>query len=284
MCTSLTHEALDALARSFRQSLVDSICAVQWGHLGGTMSLVEIMITLYHRVLRIDPANLQWPDRDRLVLSKGHAGPVLYVALASRGVFPKEDLAKINIDGTCLPSHCDMRLTPGVDFTSGSLGQGLSAACGLATSAKMDGKSHRIFCIIGDGESDEGQIWEAAMFAGNHRLDNLVVICDYSHWQIDGSTDEICCLEPLADKWRAFNWEVLEMDGHDWDAIYTTLQAAIAVTGKPTLIIAHTIKGKGHRDYENTPESHSIRVVDEKRAQRLRDGLMDVPVKAQVQS
>jgi transketolase len=244
------------------------------------MSLVEIVITLYYRVMHVRPEDPTWPDRDRLVLSKGHAGPIVYTALAYKGFFPKAWLATLNQNGTRLPSHMDQILTPGVEMTAGSLGQGLSAACGMALAAKLDGKSHRVFCIIGDGESDEGQIWEAAMFAGHRQLDNLTVICDYNKMQIDGTTQEILNLEPLADKWRAFGWEVFEIDGHDWDAIYDTLAKADAVTGKPAMILAHTIKGKGNRETENLVDCHNIKVPDEATYDRIMCGLeckMDLP-------
>jgi transketolase len=262
MDCDLSREELDRLAGEFRYVITDMICRAGSGHLGGALSLVEIVIDLYWRELRIDPSHPLWPERDRVVLSKGHGGPVLYVALAYRGYFPKEWLGTLNADGTRLPSHADRLRTPGIDMTAGSLGQGLSAACGMALAARMDGAGHRVYCIIGDGESDEGQIWEAAMFAGHHRLDNLVALCDYNKLQIDGFTDDQLTLEPLADKWRAFNWEVLEMDGHDWEDIQGTLERAREVRGKPVMILAHTIKAKDHCLTENRPESHNIKVED----------------------
>jgi transketolase len=276
----ISREQLDALAREFRYVVTDAICRSGSGHIGGVMSLVEIVITLYYRVMAIRPEDPSWPERDRLVLSKGHAGPIVYTALAYKGFFPKAWLATVNQNGTRLPSHMDQILTPGVEMTAGSLGQGLSAACGMALAAKLDGKRHRVFCIIGDGESDEGQIWEAAMFAGHRRLDNLTVICDYNKMQIDGTTQEILNLEPLADKWRAFGWEVFEIDGHDWDAIYDTLARADAVTGKPAMILAHTIKGKGNRETENLVDCHNVKVPDEATYDRIMCGLeckMDLP-------
>lgn len=253
-------EAYDQLAKEFRYIITDMMCRAGSGHLGGSLSLVEIIITLYYRIMKIDPANPRWEDRDRLVLSKGHAGPVVYVALADRGFFPTSWLATLNQDGTDLPSHIDQLKTPGVDQSAGSLGQGLSCACGIAMAARLNQKQHRVFCIIGDGESNEGQIWESALFAGHHKLDNLVAICDYNKLQIDGTTDEVLSLEPLAAKWRDFNWEVFEMHGHDWDDIYTTLQKAIAVKDKPSMIIAHTIKAKGHNLFENKANSHNIKL------------------------
>src|SRR5512137_712977 len=253
----------DRMAAEWRYVITDMICRAGSGHLGGALSLVEVVMTLYYRIMRIDPANPRWDGRDRLVLSKGHAAPVLYLALAYQGFFPKAWLKTLNADGTKLPSHADARYVPGIDMTTGSLGQGLSCACGAAYAARLDGKKHRVFCIIGDGESNEGQNWEAAMFAGHHKLDNLIAITDYNKLQIDDFTDRMLSLEPLRDKWRAFGWEVFEMDGHDWNSIHDTLSAANAVRGKPAMIIAHTIKAKGCGLVENKPESHNIKVPDQ---------------------
>lgn len=255
-------DEFDRRAAEWRYVMTDMICRAGSGHLGGALSLVEVVMTLYYRIMRIDPANPRWDGRDRLVLSKGHAAPVLYLALASRGFFPAAWLGTLNADDTRLPSHADARYVPGIDMTTGSLGQGLSCACGAAYAARLDGKKHRVFCIVGDGESDEGQNWEAAMFAAHHKLDNLLAITDYNRLQIDGFTDDVLSLEPLCDKWRAFGWEVFEMDGHDWDAIYDTLNAALAVRGRPRMVIAHTIKAKGCSIVENKAESHNIKVPD----------------------
>lgn len=263
MSEQFDRDEFDELAAEFRYVITDMICRAGSGHLGGALSLVEIVISLYWRIMRYDPANPKWPDRDRLVMSKGHAGPVLYMALAYRGFFPKATLKTMNEDGTMLPSHVDRIRTPGIDMTAGSLGQGLSAACGIAYAGRLDGANHDVYCIIGDGESNEGQVWEAAMFAGHNKLDKLIGICDYNKLQIDGFTDDVLTLEPLADKWRAFNWEVVEMDGHDWDDIHSTIMQAREVTGKPTMIIAHTIKAKGNTACENMPESHNIKVGDQ---------------------
>ena len=260
---NFNRDEFDSLAAEWRYVITDMICRAGSGHLGGALSLVEIMMTLYYRVMKIDPKNPKWPQRDRLVLSKGHGAPVLYTALAYKGFFPSSWLATLNADGTKLPSHADARSVPGVDATTGSLGQGLSMACGMALAAKMDKKDHRVFCIIGDGESNEGQNWEAAMFASHSKLDNLVGITDYNKLQIDGFTSEVLDMEPLMDKWRSFGWEVFEMNGHDWDEAYETINKAMAVSGKPAMIIAHTIKGKGCCVIENKPESHNIKVPDE---------------------
>jgi len=184
-------KAFDRLAAEYRYLITDMICRAGSGHLGGTLSLVEIIITLYERIMRVDPQNPRWEDRDRLVMSKGHAGPVVYCALAYKGFFPKAWLGTLNADGTRLPSHMDQIQTPGVDMSAGSLGQGLSCACGIAYAGRMNHQDHHVFCIIGDGESNEGQIWEAALFAAHNRLDNLVVICDYNKLQIDGFTQEV---------------------------------------------------------------------------------------------
>jgi transketolase len=269
----MTRQELDCLAREFRYVVTDAICRSGVGHIGGVMSLVEIVITLYFRIMKLKPQDPGWPERDRLVLSKGHAGPIVYTALAYKGFFPKAWLATINQNGTRLPSHMDQILTPGVEITAGSLGQGLSCACGMALAAKRDGRKHRVFCIIGDGESDEGQIWEAALFAAHNRLDNLIVICDYNKMQIDGRTEEIMNLEPLVDKWRAFGWETFEINGHEWDDIYNAIRKAEAVAARPAMIVAHTIKGKGNRETENLVDCHNIKIPDKATYQRIMEGL-----------
>jgi transketolase len=256
-------EEFDKLAAEWRYVITDLICRAGSGHIGGALSLVEVVLSLYYRNMKVDPKNPKWADRDRLVLSKGHAAPVLYTALAYKGYFPMSWLPTMNADGTKLPSHADGRTVPGVDMTTGSLGQGLSAACGMAMAAKADGRTNNVFCIIGDGESNEGQNWEAAMFGAHNKLDNLIAITDCNQMQIDGTTHEVMSLEPLADKWKGFGWEVLEMNGHDWDDINTTINKAIAVKGKPVMIIAHTIKGKGCSIIENTVDSHNIKVPDQ---------------------
>ena len=267
--------AYDALAKEYRYLITDMICRAGSGHLGGALSLVEITITLYHRIMRVKPEEPRWDGRDRLVMSKGHAGPVLYVALADKGFFPEQWLGTLNADGTRLPSHVDQIQTPGIDMSAGSLGQGLSCANGIALAGRMNKQEHNVFCVIGDGESNEGQIWEGAFFAGHNKLDNLVAICDYNKLQIDGFTDEVLTLEPLIDKWRAFNWEVFEMDGHNWEDIYDTTQKAIAVKGKPAMIIAHTMKAKGNPLFENTPGSHNIKVPDHETYQKVMNALGD---------
>jgi len=273
MSDEFDKEAAGHVADEWRYIVTDMICRAGSGHIGGALSLIEIMHTLYYRVMNVDQENPLAPDRDRLVLSKGHAAPVLYVALAYKGFFPASLLGTMNADGTTLPSHADARTVPGIDATTGSLGQGLSVACGMAKAAKLDGQKHTVFCIIGDGESNEGQNWEAAMFAAHHKLDNIVSITDYNKLQIDGFTDDVLSIEPLADKWRAFGWEVFEMDGHDWDDIYTNLKKAKSVIGKPTMVIAHTIKAKGCCPVENTPGSHNVKVPDQEAYDKFIGGL-----------
>ena len=241
----VSREQLDALAREFRYVVTDAICRSGSGHIGGVMSLVEIVITLYYRVMRVRPEDPSWPERDRLVLSKGHAGPIVYTALAYKGFFPKAWLATVNQNGTRLPSHMDQILTPGVEMTAGSLGQGLSAACGMALAAKLDGKRHRVFCIIGDGESDEGQIWEAAMFAAKYQLDNLTAILDYNGVQQTGTTAHVMPTDPIAEKWRSFGWYVIEIHAHNVRQILEALDMATDIHARPCIIIARGTKGKG---------------------------------------
>jgi transketolase len=264
---------LDQLAKEFRYIVTDIMCRAGGGHIGGSLSLVEIIITLYFRIMNLKPENPRWEDRDRFILSKGHAGPTLYTALAYRGFFEKEILLTLNANGTKLPSHVDQVITPGVDQTAGSLGQGLSCANGIALASKLQKRANNVFCIVGDGESQEGQIWEAAMFAAHHKLDNLVVITDYNKMQIDAEIENIVSLEPLVDKWRSFGWAVFEMDGHDWDEIYDTINAAIAVEGRPAMIVAHTVKAKGNVCYENRIECHFISIPDEDERKRVIGGV-----------
>jgi transketolase len=272
-------EQLDALAKEIRYVITDMICRAGSGHIGGALSLVEIMITLYYRVMNVKPEDPRWEDRDRFILSKGHAGPVLYAMLAYKGYFPKDWLATLNKNGTRLPSHVDQIRTPGVDMTAGSLGQGISAAVGIAEACRLNKKTNTVFCVVGDGESQEGQVWESAMFAGNRKLDNLIAFLDYNKMQIDGTTDEINSLEPAADKWRAFGWEVFEIDGHDWDAIYSAIQKAKEVKGKPSMIIAHTVKAKGNVCVEGQVGSHNIKVANEADYKKYLSGTSSEPIK-----
>jgi transketolase len=266
-------EQLNQLAKEFRYIITDIMCRAGGGHIGGSLSLVEIIITLYFRIMNLKPEEPRWEDRDRFILSKGHAGPTLYTALAYKGFIPKDLLLTLNANGTKLPSHVDQVITPGVDQTAGSLGQGLSCATGIALASKIHKRNHNVFCVVGDGESQEGQIWEAAMFAAHHKLDNLVVITDYNKMQIDAEVENIVSLEPVVDKWRSFGWEVFEINGHDWDDIYDTIHKAIAVKDKPAMIVAHTVKAKGNVCYENRIECHFISIPDEDEHQRVIAGV-----------
>lgn len=251
---------LEARAREIRIKTIDAIGFLGVGHIGGSLSIVELLAVLYHKRMRVDPANPAWVDRDRLVLSKGHAGPALYAALASRGFFPADWLHTLNRGGTRLPSHCDRTRTPGVDMTTGSLGQGLSAACGIALANRLDGRRNFVYAILGDGESDEGQVWEAALFAAHQKLDRLVAFTDRNRLQIDGPTDEVLGLGLLEEKWAAFGWTVARADGHDLTAVDAAIEAAQsrAGAGRPTMIVLDTVKGKGAAFCEGRASSHNM--------------------------
>lgn len=250
-------------ANVIRKLTLEEIGKLGVGHVGGSLSICEVLSALYFRLMKIDPQNPRWPERDRLVLSKGHGGPALYAALALKGYFPIELLDTLNRPGTMLPSHCDMRRTVGIDMTTGSLGQGFSAAVGMALAVQMDHLPNTIYTIIGDGESDEGQIWEAAMFAGGRRLDHLIAFTDYNKMQIDGYTQEINPLEPLEDKWRAFGWHVQSIDGHNTDEIVSAVEQAKRAQGKPSMILLNTIKGKGASFSEGKLASHNMKLTEE---------------------
>ena len=253
---------LENAAREIRKRTIDAIGYLGVGHIGGSLSIVELLSVLYFKQMRIDPSNPHMDSRDRLVLSKGHAGPALYSTLALKGYFPLEWLHTLNKGGTNLPSHCDRNKTPGIDMTTGSLGQGLSAACGIALANRIDGRNVITYAIIGDGESDEGQVWEAAMFARHHRLDHLIACTDCNKMQIDGMTSAILDVEALQDKWAAFGWLVSRVDGHDVGAVSAAVDAARASaeegTGKPSMIILDTIKGKGAAFCEGLITNHNM--------------------------
>ena len=251
-----------AAARS-RLLAVDAVHEAKSGHPGGSLSCLDLMTALYFREMNIDAENPQWPERDRFVLSKGHCAPALYATLAQRGFFPVEDLKLLRSIKAHLSGHPDMRHVPGVDMSTGSLGQGLSAAVGMALAAKTCGKSYRTYAICGDGELAEGQIWEAAMAAAKWKLDNLCVFVDVNGLQIDGKTADVMPTEPLDEKFAAFNWNVLKIDGHDMQAILDALDAARACKGRPTVILAATVKGKGVSFMENQAGWHGKAPNDE---------------------
>lgn len=255
MLTNEKREALQSMATQLRRDVIEMTYKAQSGHPGGSCSLADIMVYLYFNRMRYDVNEPKALKRDRLVLSKGHAAPIWYAALAEAGFFPREEMLHLREIGHLLQGHPCVHI-PGVDATTGSLGFGLSIAVGMAAAAKMDGLDVKVHAIVGDGEQGEGQIWEAAMAAPNLKLDNLTVILDRNKYQNDGRTEDIMPLEPLADKWRAFNWNVVEIDGHDLDQIDAAFAAADACKGRPTLIYANTIKGKGCSYMLDQPQLH----------------------------
>jgi len=241
----VTKTELKRVANVIRQDIISMLVTAKSGHPGGSLSAADIVATLFFNEMKINPQEPSWTDRDRFVLSKGHAAPVLYSALAEKGYFPKEELQGLRKTGHMLQGHPDMKKTPGVDMSTGSLGQGLSAANGMALAGKLDGKDYRVYALLGDGEMAEGQVWEAAMAAAHYKLDNLTAILDCNGLQIDGKTDSVMSSAPLAQKWQAFCWHVIEVDGHDIDALLSAFAEAKTVKGRPTMIIAKTVKGRG---------------------------------------
>ena len=254
---------LEQTANQLRKHIITSLHGAKCGHPGGSLSAADIVTYLYYEEMNIDPAEPDKADRDRFVLSKGHAAPALYGALAMNGFLPLEELSKLRKTGEMLQGHPDMKKTPGVDMSSGSLGQGVSVAVGMALSAKLSGEDYRVYTLLGDGEIEEGQVWEAAMFAGHRKLDNLVVIVDNNDLQIDGSVADVCSPYPIADKFKAFNFNVITIDGHDYDAIAAAFHEAREAKGMPTAIVARTIKGKGVSYMENAVEWHGAAPNDE---------------------
>jgi transketolase len=269
--TPETITLLEAQARQIRKDILTMIHAAHSGHPGGSLSAADVVTALYFHFMHVDPARPRWEDRDRFVLSKGHACPVWYACLARKGFFPVEWLLTLRQIDSLLQGHPDMLKTPGVDMTTGSLGQGLSAAVGMALGLKLDHKPARVYAVLGDGELDEGQVWEAALSAAKYRLDNLLAFVDYNNLQLDGRCDQIMPVEPLAAKWDAFNWQVLEMDGHNMPQIVETIETALQVRGRPTVIIAHTVKGKGVSFMENDCDWHGRAPDDEQYAQAIRE-------------
>lgn len=248
---------LKKMANEVRKGILTSVHAAKSGHPGGSLSAADILTYLYFEEMNIDLSRPDWEGRDRFVLSKGHNAPGLYAALAERGYIPKEDLVTLRHTGSYLQGHPDMKHINGVDMSSGSLGQGISAAVGMALAAKMDGRSHRVYALLGDGELQEGQVWEAAMFAGFRELDNLVVIVDNNNLQIDGSLEEVCSAYPIDKKFEAFHFHVIRVDdGNDMEKLRSAFREARSVTGKPTAIIAETIKGKGISFMEDKASWH----------------------------
>lgn len=247
---------LKRISANIKLGAIEAVFSASSGHPGGSLSISDILSYLYFEEMNIDPRDPKKADRDRFVLSKGHTAPALYAALAERGYFPREDLKTFRHIDSYLQGHPDMKGTPGVDMTTGSLGLGFSAACGMALSAKISGESYRVYSVLGDGESEEGQVWEAAMFAAHKKLDNLCIFLDYNGLQIDGPISEVNDPSPLDSKFEAFGWNVLVIDGHDIEAIDSAVKAAKACKGKPTAIICRTVKGKGVSFMENSVKWH----------------------------
>lgn len=262
---------LTAIAARIRADIIEMTCNVGSGHPGGSLSAVEILTVLFNKVMRIDPRNPRWEDRDRFVLSKGHAASALYGTLIERGFFPREEISGFRSIGGNLQGHPNMRKVPGVDISSGSLGQGLSIAVGMALGARLQNKDFRVYALIGCGESQEGQIWEAAMAAAQFRLDNLIAIQDNNGVQLDGDTRDIIDIEPVVDKWKAFRWEVFTCAGHDFEEILLRIKEAQKVRNKPSMIVAKTTKGKGVSFMENTCTWHGVA-----NPERLQDALREV--------
>ncbi len=248
--------ALKKTANDVRIGILDGVFHAGCGHPGGSLSIADIMTYLYFEEMNVNPASPKDPTRDRFVLSKGHTAPALYAALAHKGFFPVSDLKTLRHIDSHLQGHPDMNSTPGVDMSAGSLGLGISSACGMALSAKISGESYRVYTVLGDGESEEGQVWEAAMFAAHYKLDNLVAVLDWNGLQIDGPIAEVMNPTPHDEKFRAFGWHVISIDGHDMEAIDAAFREARTVKGKPTVIIAKTVKGKGVSFMENKVEWH----------------------------
>lgn len=256
---ALTAEEVHYLAEkalAVRRHIIVMTGAAGSGHPGGSLSAADLLVALYFRVMRVDPQRPQWPDRDRLVLAKGHAAPALYAVLAERGYFPVEELLTLRRFGSRLQGHPDMKRLPGVEASTGSLGQGLSIANGMALAAKLDGKDWRVYALLGDGETEEGQVWEAVMTAAHRKLDNLTAIVDYNRLQIDGDVREVKSVQDLARRWEAFGWRVWEIDGHNWQEIIGALEEARYSRGRPAAIIAHTVKGKGVSFMEGKVDWH----------------------------
>ena len=247
---------LEDMAKAIRRDIVEMIGEAKSGHPGGSLSAVEIVTYLYFTEMNIDPLEADWKERDRFVLSKGHAAPLLYAVLAHRGYFPRESLYTLRKFGSKLQGHPDMNKVPGVDMSTGSLGTGISAAVGMAIAGKLDKAEHRVFTLLGDGELEEGQVWEAAMAAAHYKLDNLIAFVDNNGLQIDGNIIDVMSPAPIGEKFKAFGWFVQEIDGHDFQAIEEALKRAKANKGCPSVIVAHTVKGKGVTFMENQASWH----------------------------
>ena len=258
-------------ANEIRKDIIRMLVESGSGHPGGSLSATDIVTALYFKVMRHDPKNPKWPDRDRLVLSKGHGAPAIYAALSHAGYFPKEMLLTLRKLGSPLQGHPDRRRLAGIEASTGSLGQGLSVGVGMALARRLDQKDYRTYVILSDGETNEGQTWEAASFAAHNKLDHLIAVLDYNKFQLDGACQEILHMEPMVAKWEAFGWKAYEIDGHDMNAILETLEKAKKVQGKPVIIVAHTVKGKGVSFMENNNHFHGVAPTKEEGDRALKE-------------
>lgn len=265
------HEHLQQKASIIRQEIIKMLNLSKSGHPGGSLSAADIVTSLYFQEMNIDTKNPKWEDRDRFILSKGHAAPVLYAALAEKGFFDKEELKYLRKAGAMLQGHPDMKGTPGVDMSTGSLGQGISAANGMALAAKLNNKEYRVYALLGDGEVQEGLVWEAAMFAAHYKLDNITAFLDYNGLQIDGENEKVMNINPIDKKWEAFGWNVIVIDGHNFEEIIDAIKKSKECNGKPTMIIAKTIKGKGVSYMENVSGWHGTAPNDEDTKKALQE-------------
>lgn len=262
---------LSIQAYQIRKGAITAVYSAKSGHPGGSLSVADILAYLYFHEMNVDPADPKKEDRDRFVLSKGHCAPALYAALAEKGYFPKEELTGLRHYGRLLQGHPDMKNIPGIDMSTGSLGQGVSTACGMALSGKLRNKDYRVYTVLGDGEIEEGQVWEAAMFASHYKLDNLCVFVDNNGLQIDGPVTSVCSPEPITDKFKAFGFHVILIDAHDFNQIEAAVEEAKATKGQPTAIIAKSVKGKGVSFMENDPAWHGAAPNAEQYAQAIED-------------
>lgn len=262
---------LAAIAKRMRRTAIEMITEAGSGHPGGSLSVTEIVVTLFFDVMRHDPTQPHWPDRDRFILSKGHCCPMLYAVMAECGYCPKDQLMTLRKLGSMYQGHPDVRFLPSVEASTGSLGQGLSLGIGMAAGQRLDNRQARTYVVLGDGEIQEGQVWESAMFAPFHKMDNVVAIVDYNKIQLDGFVKDILDLEPLGDKWRSFGWHVIQVDGHDIGALQRAFSEAATIKGKPTCILANTVKGKGVSFMENNPKYHGSAPTREECARALQE-------------
>ncbi|AKL96756.1 transketolase N-terminal section [Clostridium aceticum] len=268
---TIDYNLLKEKSTVIRRHIIEMLYESASGHPGGSLSAADILTTLYFHEMKVDPQNPKKEDRDRFVLSKGHAAPVVYAALAEKGYFPKEELYRLRKVDAMLQGHPDMKGTPGVEMSTGSLGQGFSASCGMALGGKLDKKDYRVYTLLGDGELQEGLVWEAAMSAAHYKLDNLTAIIDFNKLQIDGPNEEVMNVDPITDKFKAFGWHIIEIDGHSFEEIIKALEEAKSTKGKPTVIIASTVKGKGVSFMENAVEWHGNAPKAEEKDQALKE-------------